>query len=210
MPDSVEIASVTRLRRTYSEYDGKAMAARIAMIATTTISSSRVNPRGRLMSYLWATSVKSLAGPRRAGATNGAAGKPNGVPRARDLHNLTTGRHASAAVALQRLQNGGGRHAAQRRPTRPLENDEAQLAVARLLVEPHQLEVAIVAEPRRGRRQAGSPDDAREPIRQGARDQSEPSRQVGGQHHAAADRLAVQPAAVAAAGLDRMGEGVTE
>ena len=55
MPDSAEMASVMRPRRTYSEYEGIAIAARIAMIATVIISSIRVNPRERVIAVLWQT-----------------------------------------------------------------------------------------------------------------------------------------------------------
>ena len=41
-------------------------------------------------------------------------------------------------------------------------------------------------------------------------DQPETLREVGRQRHAAADRLAVQPGAVAGAGLDRVAEGMAE
>ena len=55
-----------RPRRTYSEYEGIAMAARIATIATAIISSIRVNPRERVMAILWQATQCKKPLPRGA------------------------------------------------------------------------------------------------------------------------------------------------
>ena len=78
------------------------------------------------------------------------------------------------------------------------------------LVHFHQLEPALAPRSGAPHRQAGGLTSARMPLDRGALDVAQAQRQVGRHHHAAADRFAVQPFAVADARLDRVAEGVAE
>ena len=111
-----------------------------------------------------------------------------------------------------------GQHLAHHRFRSPLhpgtseaiDDDEADLAALGLLVDLHQLQIALRPQGRADHRQAGTLAQHTHPRDELGRHQAEPRRQVGGHDHAAADRLAVQPFAVAQARLDRVAEGVAE
>ena len=73
MSESRETASVIRARITYSAYDGTAIAARIATIATVTMTSISVNPcvRRIVLSQFETQCMKPFGVPD-ARPTNGA------------------------------------------------------------------------------------------------------------------------------------------
>ncbi len=115
---------------------------------------------------------------------------------------IRSGEHA----AQQRLRHVG----AHPRGAETIEQNEAHLACHHLLVPPHQREIAVGREPRRIDRQARAPQEGAQALDIVFRNRAEPGRYLSRHHHAGGDGLAVQPLAVADAGLDRMPEGVAK
>ena len=183
------------------------------MIATAIINSIKVKPRGRVIAFLCRRrSVKRRVGPGAPRPTNGVRSQGERRACERHSHKLTFERPRSPAQKSSIVSGtAAGVDGAQAGLARALEQHEAHPARPGLLVQPHQLEVALEAE-RGARATAGPP---RRPARRSRSactrlDQAEPRRQVGRHHHAAADRLAMQPGAIAQARLDRVAEGVAE
>ena len=186
------------------------------MIATAIISSIRVNPRERVIAFLCRRrSVKRPAGRGASRADErGALARRTARLASRTVaqsHTLARPRRQAQNV-LDRGRRRPRVDHAQRRPRQALRAATKRIWPLRAFLSmPHQLEVALDAEPRARARAAPRAATTRA-MRSACAgvDQAEPRRQVGRHRHAAADRLAVQPGAVAGAGLDRVREGVAE
>jgi len=92
----------------------------------------------------------------------------------------------------------------------PLEQHELRRSLPGLLVDAHQLEVALERPGRAAHRQAGSSDRAAQALERRGVEQARAAGQVGRHHHACAHRFPVQPVAVTEPRLDRVAEGVAE
>ena len=116
---------------------------------------------------------------------------------------------ARAVLPAPRAPGHPARPRTAARPGR-VDHHEADLAGLGLLVDAHQLQVALGAEAGPTHRQARALRSAPSGAARRRRRPAQPLRQLRRHHHAAAHGLAVQPLAVAQARLDRVAEGVAE
>ena len=114
-------------------------------------------------------------------------------------------------AGCQRGQQQLARRVGDARAAQGFQQDELDRPALVLLVDFHQLDPARGAAGPAPRPAGRPPAPARaRAATAAASTRPRRLRQVGRHHHAAADRLAVQPGAVAHAGLDRVAEGVAE
>ena len=116
---------------------------------------------------------------------------------------------ASPCLPL-RIADQGVRRGVQAGAAQPFDQHETDLAALGFFVHPHQLQIA--RQPQLGPYH-GQPGPFDQPPHSGQkirRHQAHAHRQIAGHHHAAANRLAMQPSAVTEAGFNRVAEGVAE